>query len=518
MVATTLLINFPEEIWERICSFLNFLDRFQLAMTSKKSYDIVKMIRSNIYLAVDLNDQRQSSFLVHQVEHLQISNPSVYFHDLYKVLTQFRFVNHLDLTLLDQENFNSGRFLSCIDQTRRSYKITVNPDYFKKLRIEVDFKKNKSVELIESKKRRNEEEDGGRGKGLGRRAREVSPVSEIMAPLTTSLLMYERRLRVIIAAPNDYIPSALSKFDISNEYRTMMTGLEDLCTGKALENNVSSLGSAFVESILVSNQGCYVLVTQLEVYYKDKSVDDTSINNVQLINNHHQKRPVVKTERKTAYKNAWYELKIYFKNYELLITGAVCGRFDNDQHECFLGSSSAPVTLMQQTHWLIIAPQTAVPCERDARLLQSFRNTASTNNWTFKSQNFVKKGFYTEHPLTFHENTNRVVDYFSLASYILYCGSRGVINHSQVQKCREMAETMEVWKDLGLSQKPNYNAAILEATKQSTNIGQFKKWMLQFIYGDEERDATNNELTLLYKNFLYQKLRAINDKRMKLIK
>lgn len=97
-------------------------------------------------------------------------------------------------------------------------------------------------------------------------------------------------------------------------------------------------------------------------------------------------------ERKTAYKNAWYELKIYFKNYELLITGAVCGRFDNDQHECFLGSSRAPVTLMQQTHWLIIAPQTAVPCERDARLLQSFRNTASTNNWTFKSQNFVKKG------------------------------------------------------------------------------------------------------------------------------
>jgi len=159
-------------------------------------------------------------------------------------------------------------------------------------------------------------------------------------------------------------------------------------------------------------------------------------------------------ERKTAYKNAWYELKIYFKNYELLINGAVCGRFDNDQHECFLGSSRAPVTLMQQTHWLIIAPQTAVPCERDARLLQSFRNTASTNNWTFKSQNFVKKGFYTEHPLTFHENTNRVVDYFSLASYILYCGSRGVINHSQVQKCREMAETMEVWKDLGLSQKP----------------------------------------------------------------
>jgi len=150
MVAATLLINFPEEIWEQICSFLNFQDRFQLAMASKKSYDIVKMIRSDIYLAVDLNDQRQSSFLVHQVEHLQISNPSVYFHDLYKVLTQFRFVNHLDLfTLLDQENFNSGRFLSCIDQTRRSYKITVKSDYFKKLRIEVDFKKNKSVELIE---------------------------------------------------------------------------------------------------------------------------------------------------------------------------------------------------------------------------------------------------------------------------------------------------------------------------------------------------------------------------------
>lgn len=275
-----------------------------------------------------------------------------------------------------------------------------------------------------------------------------------MEPLKAALVQYEQRLRSVSLSADTFIPQAVSKLGIPRHYRTMMVGQEGLYTKETLEENVRSLGSAFVESILVSNEGEYVLVTQLEVYYKDRELDDTSINNVQVSNNEHYKRPVVVVERKTAQKSAWYELKIYIANFELLVTGAVYGRSQDNLLQCFLESSKAPTALMQQSNWIVIAPETPVRCQRDFRLLQSFRNNASTFEWAFKSQKFVDKGFHTEHPLTLYKDQNRDIDYYSLASFLLHCGSQGTIKDSQMKHCREIAQKIEFRKDLGLSKKP----------------------------------------------------------------
>lgn len=133
-------------------------------------------------------------------------------------------------------------------------------------------------------------------------------------------------------------------------------------------------------------------------------------------------------ERKTAQKSAWYELKIYFMRYELLVTGGVYGRIDEGQFKCFLESSKAQGKLVKQSHWIVLAPTVAVSFERDICLLQGFRNKACIYKWAFKSLNFVKREFYTAHPLTFFKDTSRDVTYFSLASYILYCESSRAIN------------------------------------------------------------------------------------------
>lgn len=50
-----------------------------------------------------------------------------------------------------------------------------------------------------------------------------------------------------------------------------------------IEDAVGMIGQQFVESILLSNEGSYVLITQPEVYYKDRKIDDASINNIQLV-------------------------------------------------------------------------------------------------------------------------------------------------------------------------------------------------------------------------------------------
>ncbi|KAL0139722.1 hypothetical protein V8B55DRAFT_1563211 [Mucor lusitanicus] len=306
-----------------------------------------------------------------------------------------------------------------------------------------------------SRKRRAEEDDDDENEEDSHsRIRDVSPVSAVMEPLKAALVQYEQRLRSVSLSADTFIPQAVSKLGIPRHYRTMMVGQEGLYTKETLEENVRSLGSAFVESILVSNEGEYVLVTQLEVYYKDRELDDTSINNVQVSNNEHYKRPVVVVERKTAQKSAWYELKIYIANFELLVTGAVYGRSQDNLLQCFLESSKAPTALMQQSNWIVIAPETPVRCQKDFRLLQSFRNNASTFEWAFKSQKFVDKGSDED---------------------------------------------------------------IVEAIRKDRKLGKYKKWMLDFIF-NKTRDSTNEELVLLYKQLLYSKLRATHDRRMKLLK
>ncbi|KAL9542330.1 hypothetical protein MBANPS3_008666 [Mucor bainieri] len=59
---------------------------------------------------------------------------------------------------------------------------------------------------------------------------------------------------------------------------------------------------------------------------------------------------------------------------------------------------------------------------------------------------------------------------------------------------------------------PNY---ILSTLEKDIKMGKLKKWMVEMAFSTTPRDATNDELTALYKNFLYQKLRGVNDKREK---
>ncbi|KAL9536802.1 hypothetical protein MBANPS3_012355 [Mucor bainieri] len=330
-----------------------------------------------------------------------------------------------------------------------------------------------------------------------------------MAPLYASLSNYEKRMQEISEFPSKHVPLPLAKSDISKEYRSMIHakehGHEESIRGMEIADTVPAIGQQFVESILLSNEGYNVLITQIEVYYKDRSVDDTSINNVQLPNQDHEKRPVVIVERKTAQKSVWYELKLFYKKYELFVTGGVHGHADEDEFSCFLGSSKAPHHLMQQTHWIVIAPKSVVPFENDTRLLQSFRNRASRFRWAFKSKNFMAKGFHTASPLLSHQD--RDTDYFALASYILECGSKGSITRSHLKQCRAMLYQMKFWTELGLKSKPSPNY-ILSTLEKDIKMGKLKKWMAEMAFSTP-RDATNDELTALYKNFLYQKSRAI---------
>ena len=79
----------------------------------------------------------------------------------------------------------------------------------------------------------------------------------------------------------------------------------------------------------------------------------------------HQTRPVVAIERKTAMKASWYELKLCYQGFELLVTDGVHGRCDEEKVGGFLGSSSTVLThLAKLTDWIVLSPISLVPMKK----------------------------------------------------------------------------------------------------------------------------------------------------------
>lgn len=145
-----MITRLPEEVWEQICSYLNYQDQFQLALTNKKSYDIVKMARSDQYLVIDHNQSVSpaSSFLIHQVIKITIAN-NLSGLRLYQLLRHFRFVSVVDLTAIDINKVDANKLISYLRQIKRNFNLTVKENDSGKLKHIVDINGCNNIHVIE---------------------------------------------------------------------------------------------------------------------------------------------------------------------------------------------------------------------------------------------------------------------------------------------------------------------------------------------------------------------------------
>ncbi|RCI04568.1 hypothetical protein CU098_012995, partial [Rhizopus stolonifer] len=101
----------------------------------------------------------------------------------------------------------------------------------------------------------------------------------------------------------------------------------------AIENKLAPF---FVESCLKFDFS-FLFVTQFEVYYRNEENIDSSATHT--LNDPYYDMPVGVIRDKNEKGKAWFEVSVFYKRYEILITGGMLGEMGSNQLNPFLGPS-----------------------------------------------------------------------------------------------------------------------------------------------------------------------------------
>ncbi|KAK4511782.1 uncharacterized protein ATC70_003781 [Mucor velutinosus] len=196
--------------------------------------------------------------------------------------------------------------------------------------------------------------------------------------------------------PRAVIPDAVKSLMTSNQYVDMQIlsqnapRREELSNVETANNVIQSLAPRFLESIAISTEGLYILITQVEVYLRGiASVDDCAYSTITL---GYRANPLFIIEQKREFRNQWTEAKIYFGQLKFLVTGCVHGSFNSSDTQAVLGASLGR-NIPTNSYWRVYLASDTEAHIRDVRLLRDFTKKASGYKWHYKSKRFHDEGF-----------------------------------------------------------------------------------------------------------------------------
>ncbi|CEJ03960.1 hypothetical protein RMCBS344292_17932 [Rhizopus microsporus] len=135
----------------------------------------------------------------------------------------------------------------------------------------------------------------------------------------------------------EIVPVTLKEQNIIDDNSTYIEFDKKNCTVKSSADCSTKVDDAIkhtlVPSFVVSLIRCdsnYVFVTQFETYFRN----NTSIvaSAISTIHEPYHDAPSTFIKEKNEKGNTWFELSIYYKRYEILVTGGIPE--DNHQHPC----------------------------------------------------------------------------------------------------------------------------------------------------------------------------------------
>lgn len=140
----------------------------------------------------------------------------------------------------------------------------------------------------------------------------------------------------------------------------------------------------------------YVFLTQFKTYFRNNpSIDDSAILTA---NDPYHDLPFAVIKDKNEKDNTWFELSIYYKRNEMLVTGDIIGEKRSNQLNPFLGPG-IPFTNMasnsQRTTNHILVRDLNVAFTLRERNLRSWTKNSSSFEWAAVSKRFAEKGFQT---------------------------------------------------------------------------------------------------------------------------
>lgn len=225
---------------------------------------------------------------------------------------------------------------------------------------------------------------------------------------------------------DEFIPAALKKETIVKPVSTYIE-LEqkdcavDLCVERSAQVDVAiqrSLAPTFLES-LVKFDSAFVFITQFEVYYRNNVNVDASA--IATPHEPYHESPVAIIKNKNEKGKEWFELSIFYKRYELLITGGIVGENTSSQLTPFLGPSVSfkkMTSSNQKATEKIIVLETGPAFDVRERKLRNWAKSSSFFKWAVFSKRFSDKGFSTTDPLRISNTRNKTAN---LSSFVLRC-------------------------------------------------------------------------------------------------
>ncbi|KAL7319171.1 hypothetical protein PS15m_002341 [Mucor circinelloides] len=102
-----------------------------------------------------------------------------------------------------------------------------------------------------------------------------------------------------------------------------------------------------------------------------KNIDDCANTTIAI---QHPFKAKFAVEQKREYQNQWLEAKLYFKNFEFLVTGCIRGDFETEKVKAFLGASLGKDNM--DDYWRVYVPLVPTLVVRECRLLRNFNKRA----------------------------------------------------------------------------------------------------------------------------------------------
>ncbi|OAD07233.1 hypothetical protein MUCCIDRAFT_107835 [Mucor lusitanicus CBS 277.49] len=182
--------------------------------------------------------------------------------------------------------------------------------------------------------------DDDEGNDKDRRIRTTSPVRDDLEKLMEKAEDMKEMFGGIAADPSSVVPTALKAICQGCEFVEInwaCKNIEEAAAREEADEFVAVVGGRLVESLAVSHKGSWIFITEVEAYMRGaKDVDDCANTTITV---NYPETPRFVVEQKREYQNQWYEAKVYFKHFEFLVTGCLCGTYDDDDLQAFLGAS-----------------------------------------------------------------------------------------------------------------------------------------------------------------------------------
>ncbi|KAI8095419.1 hypothetical protein BDF21DRAFT_353063 [Thamnidium elegans] len=375
------------------------------------------------------------------------------------------------------------------------------------------------VESFECKKRKLEEDDSSSAISR-RRIRTPSPISDLFEKEQKSALFFKNRLKSSFNSPKDFIPRKLfQKFtDLPSDYRAIIDGssfqniLDDNPSETQVNNFINECSGLFVHSFVRTNENNWLFITQIEAYYHSKTMDDVSQFSK---NNNYPKNFVVEIEKCAEGKGVWYELKIRYKKVEIIATGGIYNRTDNNSNlGAFLGVS-IPSALAHNTRLILFSPIVPTKSLSCIRMLRNYQKDASLKKWCFKSSFFNSMGFATPNQFKLHRLGRD--DFVSACSILL----RSIIfkDHDYVDfdVLERHLKTAPYWGTIELLKTAN-KFDVQKVLEKATffKLSKPKKLLISIVLR-RPHTVSNSDLMILYNGIISPVVKNENRKSIRII-